>query len=226
MALLLAIETTTKNCSVALFDNSILLKCKEQQPNEYSHAEQLTIFIEEVLDTTNTSFKEIDGIILSKGPGSYTGLRIGTSTAKGLCYALNIPLVAVPTLKSMAFSMSNKKEYKFYCPMIDARRMEVFAAIYDRMNNEAREIRADIVAKDTYNQFLKEDKVLFFGDGALKCKEVINHSNAFFIDGVFPSAKDFGKLGFKKFANKDYEDIAYFEPFYLKDFVVGKKKKT
>ena len=225
MALLLAIETTTKNCSVALFDNSILLKCKEESPNEYSHAEQLMLFIEEVLDTLDISLKEIDGIILSKGPGSYTGLRIGTSTAKGLCYSLNIPLVSVPALKSMAFSMSKKEDYKFYCPMIDARRMEVFAAIYDRMNNEAREIRADIVAKDTYIQFLKDNKVLFFGDGALKCKEVINHSNAYFIDAIFPSAKDVGILGFEKFANNDFEDIAYFEPFYLKDFVAGKKKK-
>ena len=224
MALLLAIETTTKNCSVALFENSNLLILKEQDSDEYLHAEQLTLFIEEVIENTNISLKEIDGIVLSKGPGSYTGLRIGTSTAKGLCYSLDIPLVSVSTLKAMAFGMLKKEDYKFYCPMIDARRMEVFASIYDQRNNEVREIRADIVDESTYAQFLK-DKVLFFGDGALKCKEIINNPNAYFIKGVFPSAKDMGILGFEKFAKKDFEDVAYFEPYYLKDFVAGKTKK-
>ena len=225
MALLLAVETTTKNCSVALFENSTLIQLKERNSDEYSHAEQLTLFIEEVVKKEKITLKEIDGIILSKGPGSYTGLRIGTSTAKGLCYSLDIPLISVSTLKTMAFGMSKKQDYKFYCPMIDARRMEVFASIYDQSNNEVREIRADIVDESTYAQFLK-DKVLFFGDGALKCKAIINNPNAHFIDGVFPSAKDMGILGFEKFANKDFEDIAYFEPYYLKDFVAGEKKKS
>ena len=224
MALLLAVETTTKNCSVALFENSNLIKLKEQNSDEYSHAEQLTLFIEEVVEKSNITLKEIDGISLSKGPGSYTGLRIGTSTAKGLCYSLDIPLISVSTLKAMAFGMSKKKDYKLYCPMIDARRMEVFASIYDQSNNEVREIRADIVDGHTYADFL-EDKVVFFGDGALKCKEIINNPNAYFIDGVFPSAKDMGMLGFEKFVNKYFEDVAYFEPYYLKDFVVGAKKK-
>ena len=225
MALLLAIETTTKNCSVALFENSNLLQLKEKNSNEYSHAEQLTLFIEGVVKKSNITLKEIDGITLSKGPGSYTGLRIGTATAKGLCYSLDIPLVSVSTLKTMAFRISLKEDYKFYCPMIDARRMEVFASIYNQSNNEVREIRADIVDEYTYAQFLK-DKVLFFGNGALKCKAIINNPNAHFIDGVFPSAKDMGILGFEKFANKDFEDVAYFEPYYLKDFVVGAKKKS
>ena len=224
MALLLAIETTTKNCSVALFENSNLLHLKEQNSDEYLHAEKLTLFIKEVVKNTNITLKEIDGIVLSKGPGSYTGLRIGTSTAKGLCYSLTIPLVSVSTLKTMAFGMSKKQDYKFYCPMIDARRMEVFASIYDQSNNEVREIRADIVDEYIYAQFL-QDKVLFFGDGALKCKAIINNPNAHFIDGVFPSAKDMGVLGFDKFIKKDFEDIASFEPYYLKDFLVGKKKK-
>ncbi|MEC7864122.1 MAG: tRNA (adenosine(37)-N6)-threonylcarbamoyltransferase complex dimerization subunit type 1 TsaB [Bacteroidota bacterium] len=225
MALLLAIETTTKNCSVALFENSNLLQLKEKSSDKYSHAEQLTLFIEAVVKKSKITLKEIDGIVLSKGPGSYTGLRIGTSTAKGLCYSLDIPLVSVSTLKTMAFGMSEKEDYRLYCPMIDARRMEVFASIYDQGNNEAREIRADIVDENTYAEFL-QDKVLFFGDGALKCKSIINNPNAYFIDGVFPSAKDMGILGFEKFANKDFEDVAYFEPYYLKDFVVGEKKKS
>jgi tRNA threonylcarbamoyladenosine biosynthesis protein TsaB len=225
MALLLAIETTTKNCSVALFNNSSLLELKEQNSKAFSHAEQLTLFIEEVVKKSNITLKQLDGIILSKGPGSYTGLRIGTSTAKGLCYALDIPLVSVSTLQAMAFGISKNEDYKLYCPMIDARRTEVFASIYDKDNNEVREIRADIVDQHTYFDFLK-DKVLFFGDGAQKCKLIINNSNAHFLDGVFPCAKDMGVLGFEKFSSKDFEDVAYFEPYYLKDFVAGEKKKS
>ena len=224
MALLLAIETTTKNCSVALFENSNLLECKEQNSNDYSHAECLTFFIEEVVRKLDITLKEIDGIILSKGPGSYTGLRIGTSTAKGLCYSLDIPLISISTLKAMAYGMSKKEDYKFYCPMIDARRMEVFSSIFDQSNNEVREIRADIVDEYTYAQFLQE-KVLFFGDGASKCKTIIDNANAYFMDGVFPSAKDMGVLGSERFANSYFEDVAYFEPYYLKDFVAGLKKK-
>jgi len=225
MALILAIETATKNCSVALFENDKLLQLKEYNSAEYSHSEQLTLFIKEVINKTKVNLKAIDGIAVSKGPGSYTGLRIGVSTAKGLCYSLEIPLIAVSTLRAMSFAILKKRGYKFYCPMIDARRTEVFSSIYDQKNNEVREIRADIVESDTYAEFLKE-KVLFFGDGALKCKMIINHPNAHFIDGIFPSAKDMGILAFKKYINKDYEDIAYFDPYYLKDFVSGSKKKT
>ncbi len=224
MAFLLAIETTTKNCSVALFENSNLLCLSEYKSDNYSHAEKLTFFIQEVIKKTNLTLKEIDGIALSKGPGSFTGLRIGTSVAKGLCYSLGIPLVSTSTLKTMAFGMSKKEDYKFYCPMIDARRMEVFASIYDQSNNEVREIRADIVDEYTYAKFLK-DKVLFFGDGALKCKSIITNSNAQFVDGILPSANDMGVLAFESFSNKDFVDIAYFEPYYLKDFVAGIKKK-
>ncbi len=224
MALILAIETTTKNCSVAIFDNSKLITCVEENSSAYLHAEKLTLFIEKIIKDSNLSLKHIDGIALSKGPGSYTGLRIGTSTAKGLCYALDIPLMAISTLKVMAFAMSNIEDYPLYCPMIDARRMEVFASIYDKNNNEVRGIRADVVDDYTYKDFLK-DKILFFGDGALKCKPIINNSNAYFIDGVSPSAKDMGMLAIDKFVNKDFEDVAYFEPYYLKDFIAGVKKK-
>lgn len=222
MALLLAIETTTRNCSVALFRDNNLLQIIEQLTDKYLHAEQLNIFIESILIKSNNSLKELDAIVLSKGPGSYTGLRIGTSSAKGLCYSLDIPLISISTLKAMAFGVINKKDCKFFCPMIDARRMEVFSAIFDLNNKEVREIRADIVDHSTYSDFLK-DKVLFFGDGSSKCKEIINSDNAFFINEVYPSAKDLGVLGFKKFTDRDFEDLAYFEPYYLKDFVAGKK---
>ena len=222
MAFLLALETTTKNCSVALFQDSNLMHLCEHNSDKYSHSENLTLFIEEVVKNTNIMLQDLDAILLSKGPGSFTGLRIGTSTAKGLCYSLDIPLVSVSTLKTMAFGMLREEDYSFYCPMIDARRMEVFAAIYDQSNNEVREVRADIVDTNIYSNFLKE-KVLFFGDGAFKCKNIIRHPNAHFVDGFFPSARYMGALGVKKFMNKEFENIAYFEPCYLKDFVVGKK---
>jgi tRNA threonylcarbamoyladenosine biosynthesis protein TsaB len=223
MAIILAIETTTKNCSVALFDNGILLQIKEQNSADYSHAEQLTLFIKEVVRESNITLKEVNAIALSMGPGSYTGLRIGTSTAKGLCYVLDIPLISISTLKAMALGISEVQQFELLCPMIDAKRMEVFAAIYDKNNKEVREVRADIVDKETYAEYFNKS-VLFFGDGAIKCKEIINNTNAKFIEGIYPSAKDLGALSYQKFVNKNFEDIAYFEPYYLKDFVAGKKK--
>ena len=222
MALLLALETATRNCSVALFENENQLQLKEYVSDRYSHSEQLVLFIEQVLKEANISIDKLDAIALGKGPGSYTGLRIGTSTAKGLCYSLEIPLVSISTLRAMAFGVTKDEDYKFYCPMIDARRMEVFASIYDIFNQEVREIRAEVVDEYTYSNFL-EKKVLFFGDGASKCQLIINNENAFFLDNIFPSAKDIGQLAFKKFRNKDFENIAYYEPYYLKDFVPGKK---
>ena len=222
MPIILTIETSTKNCSVALFNGDTKLALKEKNSENYSHAEQLTVFIEDVVRCAKISLKDVDVIALGKGPGSYTGLRIGTSVAKGLCYALDIPLISVYSLQAMAFSMSKNEVSDVYCPMIDARRMEVFSALYDSRNNEIRGIQADVVDKETYSSFLNRN-VLFFGDGALKCKEIILHNNARFIDGVFPSALDLGSLAYKKFMNQDYEDVAYFEPFYLKDFVAGNR---
>lgn len=217
MALLLAIETTTRNCSVALFHNNTLLQLKEKTYKEYSHAELLTLFIQEVIENANIRLQALDCIVLSEGPGSYTGLRIGASTAKGLCYALNIPLVSVSTLKIMISGILKKEEYKYYCPMIDARRMEVFSLVTDKDNNEVREIQSDIVDDTTYAEFLS-DKVLFFGDGAIKCKKIISSSNAIFLEGVLPSSRHMGILGFEKFGQQDFEDVAYFEPYYFKAF--------
>ena len=222
MGLILAIETATTNCSVALFKAGVLIAEKEHNTDGYTHAEQLTLFIEEVVNSAKVSLQEIEAVALSKGPGSYTGLRIGTSTAKGLCYALDIPLLATSTLKAMAFAMAKNHVADIYCPMIDARRMEVFSALFDKNNKKVRDVQADIVDEDTYTKFLDKE-VLFFGDGALKCKEMINHKNAMFIEGIYPSAKDLGILANAKFENKDFEDLAYFEPYYLKDFVAGKK---
>ena len=222
MALFLLIETATKSCSVSLSSENKIIACKEEVNKQYSHAEKLTVFITELFKTQDFSIKDLDAIAVSKGPGSYTGLRIGVSTAKGLCYALDIPLISVSTLKAMAFGMAQKEKSDLYCPMIDARRMEVYNAFYNSTNKEIRGIQADIIEACSYQKEL-DKKVLFFGDGAEKCKQMIQHPNARFIDGIFPSSKDMLEIANEKFAEKDFEDVAYFEPFYLKDFVAGEK---
>ena len=223
MALILGIETATKNCSVALFKDGLVIAEKENITDGYTHAEQLTLFIQDVIDSANVNLKDVESVALSMGPGSYTGLRIGTSTAKGLCYALDVPLIAISTLKAMAFAMAKNEKSAIYCPMIDARRMEVFSALYDSNNKQLRGVQADVIGENTYAEFL-ENEIIFFGDGSLKCQEIINHKNAKFIEGINPSAKNLGILANTKFENKDFENVAYFEPYYLKDFVAGKKK--
>ena len=222
MALFLLIETATKSCSVSLSSENKIIACKEEINEQYSHAEKLTVFITELCKTQDFTIKDLDAVAVSKGPGSYTGLRIGVSTAKGLCYALDIPLISVSTLKAMACGMAQKEKSDLYCPMIDARRMEVYNAFYNSTNKEIRGIQADIIEAYSYQKEL-DKKVLFFGDGAEKCKQMIQHPNARFIDGFFPSSKDMLEIANEKFAEKDFEDVVYFEPFYLKDFVAGKK---
>ena len=222
MALILLIETSTKSCSVSLSSENKIIACKEEVNEQYSHAEKLTVFITELFKTQDFTIKDLDAVAVSKGPGSYTGLRISVSTAKGFCYALDIPLISVSTLRAMAFGMAQKEKSDLYCPMIDARRMEVYNAFYNSTNKEIRGIQADIIEACSYQKEL-DKKVLFFGDGAEKCKQMIQHPNARFIDGIFPSSKDMLEIANEKFAEKDFEDVVYFEPFYLKDFVAGKK---
>ena len=222
MALILGIETATKNCSIALFSDGIVIAEKEHISDDYTHAEQLTLFIKDVIDLANITLNNVDAVALSMGPGSYTGLRIGTSTAKGLCYALDIPLIAISTLKAMAFAMAKNMNSAIYCPMIDARRMEVFSGLYDVNIKQIRGVQADVVDENTYAEFLRNE-ILFFGDGSLKCQEIVSHKNAKFVEGIYPSAKNLGILAKEKFENKDFEDVAYFEPYYLKDFVAGRK---
>ena len=222
MALFLLIETATKSCSVSLSSENKIIACKEEVNEQYSHDEKLTGFITELFKTQDFTIKDLDAVAVSKGPGSYTGLRISVSTAKGLCYALDIPLIFVSTLRAMAFGMAQKEKSDLYCPMIDARRMEVYNAFYNSTNKEIRGIQADIIEACSYQKEL-DKKVLFFGDGAEKCKQMIQHPNARFIDGIFPSSKDMLEIANEKFAEKDFEDVVYSEPFYLKDFVTGKK---
>lgn len=228
MALILNIETATTVCSVSLAKDGKLLSLKEQN-GDYSHAENLTLFIEDVCKQANIKLSQIDAVAVSKGPGSYTGLRIGVSTAKGLCYSLDKPLIAVDTLQHMAIAVLNKWNIEtpeaFYVPMLDARRMEVYSAIYSAGGKLVRETQAEIIDENSFRSLLKEHPIVFFGDGALKCKPVLSYTtNAAFLTDIFPSAKDMITLSEKAYNAKQFEDVAYFEPYYLKDFVAGKKK--
>lgn len=226
MALILSLETSTTVCSVALASDYTMLALKEENAR-YTHAEHITLYIQEVLKQAGRTFSELDAIAVSMGPGSYTGLRIGVSTAKGLCFALDKPLIAIPTLKSMAtsqFSTPDSQLPLLLCPMIDARRMEVYCAVYDNYFNEVRKTEAVIITENSFTDLLKENTVYFFGDGAVKCKEVLGiHKNAVFIDNIFPSAKYLAKLAYDSFSRQRFENLALFEPFYLKDFVAGGK---
>ncbi len=224
MSLLLNIETATKNCSISLSDNDTVIAIKELNDGNYSHAENLHIFIKEVLKAAHKTLEEIDAIAVSKGPGSYTGLRIGVSTAKGLCFSLDKPLISVATLASLAQAIDVEKG-AFIIPLLDARRMEVYSAVFNHNHSEIRGVEAEVINETSFLTYLNKAKVYFLGDGAAKCKALIKHKNAIFLDGYFPSAKQMPKLAYTKFMSNKIEDVAYFEPFYLKDFLVTKSKK-
>jgi tRNA threonylcarbamoyladenosine biosynthesis protein TsaB len=225
MACILCLETATKVCSVALSLNDELLFKKEEYAGP-SHAALLAVFVQEAVDYAEKNRYPIEAIAVSSGPGSYTGLRIGISEAKGLCYGMNIPLIAVPTLAIMA-SQAIRAGIRAdaYCPMIDARRMEVYAAVYNRQMQIKRPPGADIVTGQTCEEFLSEGTVLFFGDGAGKCKELISSKNAIFVENIHPLATGMIPLAHQYYQEKNYQDIAYFEPFYLKEFQTTKKQK-
>jgi tRNA threonylcarbamoyladenosine biosynthesis protein TsaB len=221
----LAIETATPVCSVALIENDKVLSLKESTESN-AHSKVLTVFIQEILETFEMDVQNLDAIAVSKGPGSYTGLRIGVSAAKGLCYAGDVPLISVNTLQSMAWGIILHKnvelnENTVLCPMIDARRMEVYSALYDVNGNEVRETEAEIIDAHSFSMYLEKGEVLFFGDGAEKCKEIISHPNAKFIEDFSVSAAHMVLQISKKYELQQFEDVAYFEPFYLKDFIAG-----
>jgi len=220
---ILNIETSTKNCSVSISKDGKRLAIKELNNGNYSHAEVLHPFINAVLEEAKIKISELHAVSVSKGPGSYTGLRIGVSAAKGLCFAQNIPLISIETLTSLAHA--TKVENGVIIPMLDARRMEVYAAVYNSDYDQIREIKAEIIDKNSYSEYLEKGKVYFLGDGAEKCKEMIKNSNAIFIDDIFPSANELCKLAYDKYKKNNIEDVAYFEPFYLKDFIVVPQKK-
>ena len=220
---ILNIETATKNCSVALAKNGQLIAFKEIAEEGYSHAEKLHVFIEEILSESKLKFQDLQAIAISQGPGSYTGLRIGVSSAKGLCYALNIPLISIDTLQSMAAQL--KISEGVIIPMVDARRMEVFSAQYDANLNCIQPVAAEIITEESYKD--RKDIIHFIGDGAPKCKELLNKSNFIFHDEiVYPSAKNMCVLSYEKHKKSDIVDVAYFEPLYVKDFMIMKKKTS
>ena len=231
MSLILGIETATKMCSVAISKDGELLSIKEIG-GEYSHSENLNYFIELVCTEAKITLKQLDAVAVSKGPGSYTGLRIGVSSAKGLCYGVDIPLIAVDTLKALStsvmsssFFMNNVGKDFLLCPMIDARRMEVYTSLYNTRLELVESISAKIIDENSFSNKLDTCKVVFFGDGAEKCKALLNnHPNAVFVDNVEPSANYINQLAAEKFNNQQFEDVAYFEPYYLKEFLATTPK--
>ncbi len=221
MAYILNIETATTNCSVSLSFEGETLVLKEDYDKGYSHAERLHVFIDAVLKEASIHQSQLDAISVSKGPGSYTGLRIGVSSAKGLCFALNKPLISVSTLESLAHQV--KVADGLIIPMLDARRLEVYSSIFDANYNLVREVEAQILDENSFKDYLK-GKVYFIGSGVEKSKSLIQHPNAIFIDDKLPSANEMSLLAYNKYKKNDIEDVAYFEPYYLKDFVALKPK--
>jgi tRNA threonylcarbamoyladenosine biosynthesis protein TsaB len=222
LAIILNIETATTNCSVSLSKEGKTIILKEDYDKNYSHSERLHTYIDEVLKKGNILANQLDAIAISKGPGSYTGLRIGVSAAKGLCFALNKPLISIPTLEALAHQV--KKCDGIIVTMLDARRMEVYAAIFDSNYNQIRETQAEILNESSFSKYLEQGKVYFIGNGVEKTKTLISHPNAIFVDDKLPSANEMGFLANHKYKKSDFEDVAYFEPYYLKDFVALKSK--
>ena len=220
MAIILCIETSTRNCSISLFESNKIISFKENLSEKYSHSEMLTVLIKSMLEEKKVSINDLDAIAVSKGPGSYTGLRIGVSKTKGLCFSLDKPLISIGTLNYLAHQINSDG---LIVPMLDARRMEVFSSIYNSDFKLQREIEAQILDEASFVEELNLGKVTFVGNGAPKFKEVCKHPNAVFVNKL-PSAREMVPLAEAKYKSDTFEDVAYFEPFYLKDFVAGKKK--
>ena len=224
--MLLCIETSGKNCSVALFEGLQLVSIREVHTEQFSHSENLHVFIEQVLKESNLQPKAIKAIAISAGPGSYTGLRIGVATAKGLCYGWDIPLIALPTLRILAEQVTYEfTDIKYIIPMIDARRMEVFTSVYSHDFSPILGERAEILTESTFDTYLNKGKTIFLGDGITKFQAICKHKNAYFWQNKFPSAKQMGRLALEKYQAQAFEDIAYFEPFYLKEVYLVKSEK-
>ncbi|GAA3556569.1 tRNA (adenosine(37)-N6)-threonylcarbamoyltransferase complex dimerization subunit type 1 TsaB [Snuella lapsa] len=221
---ILSIETATTNCSVSLSKGGKTLVLKEDYDTSYSHAERLHVYIDTVLKEAEVSLDTIDAIAISKGPGSYTGLRIGVSAAKGLCFALNKPLISIATLEALAHQV--KSDSGVIVPMLDARRMEVYSAVFDANYNQIRATEAQVLDETAFSSYLEKGKVYFIGNGVEKTKALISHPNAVFVENKLPSANEMGLLAFNKYKISDTEDVAYFEPYYLKDFVAIKPNKN
>jgi tRNA threonylcarbamoyladenosine biosynthesis protein TsaB len=230
--MILCLETATATCSVALCNNLGVIAKRESNENK-SHASLLTLFIEELLKESGIKAKNLEAVAVSKGPGSFTGLRIGVSVAKGIAYAASIPLLGVETLNAMYYGIREfiiEKEIinsnTLFCPMIDARRMEIYYSIFNVNDEKIKEISAEIISENSFSEISITQKIVFFGDGALKCKNIIKRSNIFFVDEYRISASHMQKPAYRLFKEHKYEDVAYFEPFYLKDFITSKPVKN
>ena len=227
MSTILHIETSTDVCSVAVSEDTQVIFQQDDHSGP-NHAERLGTMIDEALSFTDNHAIPFDAVAVSCGPGSYTGLRIGVSMAKGICYGRNLKLIAVPTLELLCVPVLLREipeEDALLCPMLDARRMEVYSGIYNRALKPVREVGADIVTAETYKDYLEEHPMYFFGNGAKKCMDVINHPNVHLIEGIEPLAKWMQPLAERRLLNGTTEDVAYFTPFYLKDFVAKMPKK-
>ncbi len=222
MSRILHLETSTKNCSVALSENGELVDLLEEVSPQYSHAEKLHPFMQTLMERNRWNWRELSAVAVSEGPGSYTGLRIGVSAAKGLAYTLDIPLITVPTLEILARSVQTEKD--LIIPLLDARRMEVYTAVYDTKYNLVKPVWAEILTENSFATFLKDNRVIFTGDAVEKTQQVIRHPHAVFTEKTYPSAREMVESAHKKFMAGDFADTAYFEPFYLKDFIVKTKK--
>jgi tRNA threonylcarbamoyladenosine biosynthesis protein TsaB len=230
--MIICLETATNLCSVALCDSAGVISLKESNESK-SHASMLTVFIEEILKENGIRAGDVEAIAVSKGPGSYTGLRIGVSVAKGIAYAASIPLIGIETTLSMFWGISGSRMKSqetdmntLFCPMLDARRMEVYYTIYDAAGKTIKDISAEIITEDSFSNIPESQKIIFFGDGAAKCKEVVNRTNIHFADDFRISASHMHRPVIQAFNKRHFEDVAYFEPFYLKDFITSKPRKN
>lgn len=227
VSLILCIESTTKNCSAGVARDGVLIALREDSSEKYTHAEKLNVFIDEAMREADAKFADLDAVAVSKGPGSYTGLRIGVSAAKGIAYAAGIPIIAVCPLRAMAAQVGvEEAESTLLIPMIDARRMEVFCAGFNGCGAPIFDTRAEILSEESFREARSFKRILYFGDGAEKCEPLLGERKGFeFLPDVHASVKGMAALAADAFAAKAFEDTAYFEPFYLKDFVAGKPKK-
>jgi len=221
---ILNIETSTKNCSVSIAKNGEVISLYELCEANFSHAEKLPSFIKNAIKDANITMQDLSAVAIGKGPGSYTGLRIGVSSAKGISFGLDIPLIAIESLEILANAITIDKGY--IIPLLDARRLEVYTAVFDKNKQVVEATNNHIISENSFKGFLDNDTTYFLGDGTPKTKEIITHKNAIFLENYYPSAKEMAKLSFVKFLDNQLEDVAYFEPFYLKDFYVTVSKKN
>lgn len=224
MSLILSIETSSKNCSVSLSKEGVLLDTIEENSESFSHAENLHFFCEQIINRSNFSFSKIDAYAFSEGPGSYTGLRIGAAAIKGFAFCFKKPVILISTLKALAYSYKDKET--LLCPLIDSRKGEVYMALYDYNMKNLVPPHAHIISKDSLLDFLENHKISFFGTGLEKLKQVIHHKNAYFMNNIFPSSKHLIKLAHFKYKQNDFADISNFEPLYLKEFTPTQQKKN